>query len=331
MNMLVVRRPVGGPKTMPRFFSIWPEMYDAKYLEQRWNEINNPTTWASNYQLTPMPDDLQMVRKTRLYDPTDPAVVQFLQHATYHLSLDPAAKGEEINDKAGLVVVAVGDLEYDREIDSDRTEIITERVCLVVHESEFHATQNELTAHTVAMAAQYNIETAHIEQVAALGTAMAESLEENYGITNVVLHPVRNMNKAARLRAVAGVLEHSNPNVPARVAFPGVRVLDERGRLSAQLAPAPEMARLIKYVEHFHAETGLHSLDALTQVLGYLVRGGDIRASSGEFSRQVAAGFGNRRITSRKLQIFAQAAERMREHENQGDYALLARNQYNMV
>ncbi|MHA7814040.1 MAG: hypothetical protein ACX94C_11705 [Phycisphaerales bacterium] len=330
-NIMVVRRAVGGPKTVPPFKPIWPEMYDAKWLRNRYNALNcDDTVWSSNFMLLPVPADKQIVRRVRLYDPTAPEVVDFLERASYHLSVDPAAKGEEANDKAGLVLVAVGDMQYEREVGGGLSELYTERMALVVHEDEFHASQPELTAHMVAMGARYNIECGHIEQVTGLGTDMQHALEEHYGIRQVKLHGTANKNKAQRLRAVAPVLEHSNPDVPARVAFPGVRLLDERGREQPTLVPRGDMVRLIDYVTKFFAKSGFHSMDALTQVLRDLVATGEIHASSGAFSRELAEGFG-RRVVNRKLQLFAENAAKLREREQDGEYAGIARNPYNMV
>jgi hypothetical protein len=330
VNMLVVRRPVGGPTTNPPFRPIWPEMYDAKWLRNRYNSLNDDTTWSSNYQLLPVPADKQIVRQVRLYDPTAPEIMEMLDNARYHLSVDPAAKGEEANDKAGVVMIAVGDLQYEREVGGGMTEIFTERVGLVVHEDEFYASQPELTAHMVAIAARYNIECGHIEQVTGLGTDMKTALEEHYGIRNVKLHGTGNKNKASRLRAVAPVVEHSNPDIPAKILFPGVRLLDEQGRQVPQLVPRSDMVRLINYITKFFAQSGYHSLDAFTQLVRDLVATGEIHASAGTFSRELAQGMGHQ-LVNRKLQAFARAAEAVRLREQDGEYAGMTRNPYNVV
>lgn len=330
LNMLTVRRDVGGPKSSPRFSSIWPEMYDSKWLERKYHSLNDPATWASNYQLKPMPDDMQIVQKVRLYDPTDPDIIRFLDSATYYLSVDPAATGELVNDKAGLVILAVGDLRYSRMLDNDREEVLSERIALVVKQDEFHATQTELTEHMLAIASNYNIEAAIIEQVTGLGTSMAEMLEQNYGINDVRLRGVQNKNKAARLRAVAPVVEHSNNQVPARVAFPGIRTLDENGVVSAAMVPSPDVVRLVRYIEQFHVEQGFHSLDAFTQCVRELVSTGEIAARVGGFSNQLSNGV-YRTVQSRKLKAFAEKAQAMRDEQNEGMNAMLLENTYNCV
>lgn len=331
VNMLVVRRAVGGPKSVPPFKPIWPEMYDATYLRNKYNALNDDTIWSSNYMLLPVPADKQIVRQVRLYDPNAPEVIEFLENAEYHLSVDPAAKGDEANDKAGLVMIAVGELRYERELRGGLTEVFTERVGLVVHEDEFYASQPELTAHMVAMAARYNIECGHIEQVTGLGIDMQYALEEHYGITNVKLHGTANKSKAQRLRAVAPVIEHSNPDIPGKILFPGVRMLDEQGRMSPMLTPRPDMTRLIGYITKFFATSGKHSLDAFTQLVLDLVKTGAISASAGGFSRQLAEGHFGRQVKNRKLEQFAEMAQKLRDRENDDEYAGVTRSPYNLV
>jgi hypothetical protein len=241
--------------------------------------------------LSPITDDQRIVQELRKFDLTSMEAERFLKNATYHLSVDPAAKGDGSGDKAGVIVAALGDL-LRVEIVNGNEIVHEETVAIVVYEDEFYATQTELTEHMVAMTARFPIDTAHIEQVTGLGSAMAESLETHYGISRVVLHGVANKGKAARLRAVAPILENSDPLLPAKVLFPGKYPVDDDGeRIPNQpMDVVSDMKHLSNYIINFAVESGYHSLDALTQLCRHLVQSGDLSVHEGEFSRQANAG-----------------------------------------
>lgn len=329
-NMLLVYHPVGGPNSSPPFKPIFPELYDSRELKKRYNSINNPSIWASNYELTPTPDDQQIVRKVRLYDPMDPAYQRALENAVFHISVDPAAKGVEGSDKAGLIVVAVADVEHEREYGRGMFETYSERMALVVHEDEFYANQHELTAHIVAMASRYEIDTCHIEQVGALGMEVRSAIEDHYGIRTVRIHTTGNKNKASRLRSVAMALEASNTEVNPPVAFPGARTVDEHGQIIPGLIPAQECARIVRYIEQFFSESGYHSLDAFTQVVQYLISSGDIKGGGGRMSNELREGTMTPE-QRRRMQMFQQGVENVMERKRNGQFGLLNEINYNVV
>ena len=314
LAMRMIRRPVGGPKSDIPFFSIWPEMYDQDWLRRKFTEYNDRTLWAANYELEPMPKDLQIVKKVRLYDPKDPIIVRAILNASFHLSLDPAAKGDGSGDKAGVIIVAVCDLVHESVVGEGMSTVSSERVALVVHEDEFHATQTELTEHMIMIAGKWSIDTAHIEQVTGLGSSMKEALEEYYDINRVVLHGTQNKGKASRLRSVSPMLEDANESVSAKVLFPGVR--DEA---SGVITSHPDYARLIRYIVNFHVESGFHSLDALVQCVKHLVSEGDITPHQGAFSRQAQAGL-NKYQTTRAKRIEA-AVKNMNRQQQSSEYS----------
>ena len=319
MKMMALRLPVGGPKTNPAFKAIWPEMYPSSELRAKYNQLNDAALWAANYMLSPITSDQRIVETLRLYDPDDDLVQQFLRSATYHLSVDPAAKGDGTGDKAGVIVGALGSM-VQVDFENGRELITEENMLLIVHAEEFYATQTQLTEHMLAMTSRYPIDTAHIEQVTGLGSAMAEALETHYGISRVVLHGTGNKGKASRLRAVAPMLEHSDPTIPAKVAFMGRRARSEDGEVDADapLLIDPSMKRIHDYIVNFAVMSGFHSLDACTQLISHLVRGGDLAVHEGEFTRQLNKG--QYRALSQKK---AQALERAL-----GDYAAEQDSEY---
>jgi len=301
MKMMALRLPVGGPKDTPPFKSIWPDMYPPSELRAKYNQLNDASLWAANYQLSPITSDQRIVEKLRLYDPQDEAVEMFLKSATYHLSVDPAAKGDGTGDKAGVVIGALGDL-VRIDFENGREVVYDERVLLIVYADEFYATQTQLTEHMMATTSRYPIDTAHIEQVTGLGSAMAEALETHYGISRVVLHGVGNKGKASRLRAVSPVLEQSDPALPAKVLFPGKYPTLEDGTpdKNAPLQIDPAFKRLHDYIVNFAVMTGYHSLDSLTQLVSHAIKTGDLAVHEGEFSRQVNKGMA-RALSSKKV------------------------------
>ena len=121
---------------------------------------------------------------------------------------------------------------------------------------------------------------------------MAEALETHYGISRVVLHGTQNKGKAARLRAVSPMLEHSDPSIPAKVMFKGRYPEGEDGQpdKNAPLQLHPDMKRLHDYIVNFAVMSGFHSLDAATQLIAHMVREGDLAVHEGEFTRQVQRG-----------------------------------------
>lgn len=320
-NIMTVRIPVGGPNTDPPFKEIWPEMYPASELKRRYTRQNDAPLWAANYMLRPITDDQKIVRKTRYFDIDSAETERFLKNATYHLSVDPAAKGDGSGDNAGLIVAAVGDVLRIEETEMGQL-IHEEKMMYVVHEDEFPATQTELTEHMVAISSRYPIETAHVEVVTGLGRAITEALETYYNIDRVVEHPVRNKGKASRLRAVAPTLEHSDPLIPAKVAFAGKKPVDDDGRviLGAPLVPIHEMSRLISYVENFAVESGFHSLDALTQLCKWCIDQGDLAVHQGEFSRQASTSTRRYQVNSRRLKKYEQAALAARGQSEEYSY-----------
>ena len=320
MKMMALRLPVGGPKSNPPFHAIWPEMYPPSELRAKYNQLNDASLWAANYMCSPITSDQRIVERLRLYDPDSDDIKQFLKTATYHLSVDPAAKGDGTGDKAGVVVGAVGSL-VDVDFENGREIITEETVMLIVYADEFYATQTQLTEHMLAMTGKYPIDTAHIEQVTGLGSAMAEALETHYGISRVVLHGTANKGKAARLRAVAPMLEHADPSIPAKVLFMGKRPNDADGNPDPDgtLMIHPSMKRIHDYIVNFAVMSGYHSLDAATQLIKQMVQQGDLTVHEGGFTRELKKG----QVRSLSRQKLARLERALNDYDSpqEGEYA----------
>lgn len=275
--------PVGGPQTNPRFKSIWPEMYDEKYLERKFRDLNDPVMWSANYMLLPISEGSKLVEKVRLYDCTSPQHQEFVTGARYYIGVDPAAKGDGTGDKAGLVIGAEGDwVEY--KTGPMGTVCESETQLRVVMEDEFHATQMELNHRLLGLGAARRVDRVYIEAVVGLGSAMAEVLREIYGVTAVETEGAKT-NKEARLRAVAPLVEDGTPGLRAKVLFPGVPKPDPvTGEMKLELHPS--MERLVNYIVNFAVTEGHHSLDAFTLLVKKRMQ--HIGAGMGSFSKQVA-------------------------------------------
>jgi hypothetical protein len=318
MKMMCLRLPVGGRRSKVPFHAIWPAMYPEKELAAKYRQLNDASLWAANYMLEPITNDQRIVEKVRYFDPESEQIQMFLKSATYHLSVDPAAKGDGTGDKAGVVVGAIGDILTIESTDGGDV-VYEEKMLLVVHAEEFYATQTQLTEHMLAMCSRYPIDTAHIEQVTGLGSAMAEALETHYGIDRVMLHGVANKGKAARLRAVAPVIEASDPTLPAKVALAGERLRDEEDNIieGSPLECAKPLRKLDSYIKNFAVESGYHSLDAFTQMVGHLVKTGDLAVHQGVFAQQTSNSLylTNKTRKLKRLQAVAQSYAENQDEE----------------
>ena len=277
----LLKMPVGGPETDPPYFSIFPELLDSDALRKLHRSLHDRSMWPSNYQLTPRDRERQIVKQVRLYNANAPEHQQFLQGAQFFVAVDPAAKGQEGSDFAGIVIGALGDA---RGVTTrDGVPINTsERQIRIVFEAEFYATQSEIAQHLLDLGAQFRIDHVYVECVTGLGSAVAEMLSTYHGVHAVELEGVKNKNKRARLMAVAGMIEDSNPSMRAKVLFPGVM---REGEDEPTLRAHESMDRLIRYVVDFGITDGLHSLDALTLLCRKLMD--QVGVGEGVFSEQV--------------------------------------------
>ena len=285
----VMRAPVGGPSSSVPFKPLWPEMYPAPWLRQQYKRLNNPTTWAANYMCQPMSEEMKIVRRVRLLDIDDPAVKHLLnpKNTENHLSVDPAAKGDGSGDKAGLVVLSVGDLVRQTDFeDGQGYETDRETLAVVRVAREFDATQFELMDEMRDVSQSMPIHRAHVECVTGLGSAIIEALGRFHNVQGINAIKA-STNKKQRFKAVAGMVENADPLLPAKVAFFAQRAKDEHGNTipDSPLEPLPEYDKLISYITNFAVEDGFHSLDAFTQICRELMV--SLGVGDGSFSSQV--------------------------------------------
>ncbi|MBL4864748.1 MAG: hypothetical protein JKY67_00375 [Pseudomonadales bacterium] len=259
--------PVGGPSTNPKFKSIWPEVYDAKWNRRKYKLLSDDSAWNANYMLDPISDENRIVRQVRLYDIEHESARKFIENGVErYVSCDPTAKGDGTGDKVGWVQAMLGQERIERQEDGLRRIKYEDQIRITIQE-EFPATQMDLSNRIAQLARGEAIDEVFMEVVTGLGSATIEMLEEMHGIHSVTECGVGHKNKEQRLRAVAQMLENSNPMLPAVVLFPARRVNDENGNPTDQLEPLDEIKPLINYVINFKVASGYHSLDALTQML----------------------------------------------------------------
>lgn len=268
ITLWVCMQPVGDPKTNPKFFSIWPEMYPPNKLRQRYLMENDAAAWAANYTLNPVTSDTQIVRQVALYDPKSEEHRQFIENgAESMVSVDPTAKGDGTGDSAGWVEALLGQSKtlYKGDDGVERRRYID--LIRITTQDEIQATQYELSRKISERAQAGPVDEVFIEVVTGLGTAMIEVLEENFGITSITECGTGGKSKEQRLRAVAPMLEDSSDGLSAVVQFPGKPILDENGEPTGRLEPIDQIKPLINYIVNFKVASGFHSLDACTQML----------------------------------------------------------------
>jgi phage terminase large subunit-like protein len=257
--------------------------------------------------LEPITDDMKIVRRVRLVDIEDPRVQEMLRTAENRMSVDPASKGDGTGDKAGLVVMAIGDI-----VSAEKRDGISymdrETIGLVRLAKEFDATQTEIMNEMRDVSRRININMAYVEVVGGYGSAIIEALQNFHGVHSTIgLKP--DGNKAARFKAVAGMLENADPLIPATIAFPAKYPRDAQGNIpdGARLEPIEGMDKLISYVENFAVEEGYHSLDALTQMakMALPVLGAGRGAFSAEVQQEMRPG-----VSANKVRKYREAQAR---------------------
>jgi hypothetical protein len=274
IRLRVCKMAVGGPED--NFRPIWPDVCDRKFLKSKYQEIGAPT-YAAQYQMKPLTDDMKIVKQVRLYDPKpmtdEDQHNRFVDSCEIHVSVDPSFTNTANSDMAGVVVVGVGSLEERTTSDTGTIKSNVRTVIRVLEVVEMKSTQSEMTSYLLAKAQSMPIHALHVETTGG-GGALVQMLEDAGITSNVVSHTTGGKNKEVRLRRVAMLLEDGAPGLRARVEFPGKRdddtYTDSGVRKAGELRPDKSIKRLIDYVENFRVSSGYHSLDALTQVVAHI-------------------------------------------------------------
>lgn len=255
----------GGPETHPKFKSIWPEVLPPSKLKQMW--LQDPAMYAAAYMANPLPEESQIIRKIRFYDPKSDTHAGFLKAATCYLSVDPAATARAKSNRAGVLYAALNNV-TDGKVTEKRLRILTADRLL--------ATQSQIIEHIAGFSFSNRVDFCIVEMVNAF-LGIGEQLANQFGIEAIPVHPGLR-SKEIRLRGVAPLLEDSRPSTEssgAVVEFPGMRMED------GTVGPDPYYQWFYDQVLRFGVQGSDDALDALTQMVAYLQRTGELNAGSG--------------------------------------------------
>lgn len=278
------RQKTGGPNTSPPFKPLWPEVFPAQELRRRFDEMNhNISLWSANYMGNPITEEARLIKTLAYYDPDSMDHMDFMAGAQCYVTVDPTATNKEKADKAGLVYVAVGEVQTDYAKDGTVTTGFMTKARIVDYK-QIHVNQVEL-ADTVA---QYSmarpVHQVHVETRSGYH-ATADILQNKYGI-EAVRHDPGPKNKEQRLKACAGIVDNSLQGLQALVEFPGVPHTD------GKLGPDEKHKPFYNQFLDFGYAPDDHCVDAVTQLLNYLLRsgilvaGGSATISVGRFPEQ---------------------------------------------
>jgi len=288
----------GGPSSHPPFKPLWPEVFPARELRRRFEQMNSDRNlWAANYEANPIADDARLIRKLRLYDPLAQEHADFLSSAQFHISVDPSATNRETSDKAGIVYVAIGEVRRAGEDGS----VVFETRMRILDAIEIHANQNEVVDRVAAYAMQRPVFQVHVETRGAFH-ATADTFQERYGLEVNRIDP-KNKSKEIRLREVATLIDDSSNDYRAKVEFPGVEG-------PTGLEGDPRWGWLYTQFKDFGVTAHDHSLDATTQIVRWFNQQGLLVSGTGEASRTMARALANTG-DSRILRFLKEAQERM--------------------
>jgi len=272
---LCSKQYTGGPTTSPPFFSLWPEVFPASELRRRFQEMNqNISLWSANYQGNPITEEARLIKRLAYYDPDDPSHQDFMASSVYHVTVDPTATNKETSDKAGLLYVAVGEVPT-VSIKDGETKFGFVNKARIIDYKEIRVNQVELADTVARYAATHPVYQVHIETRGGF-QATADILQNKWGI-EAVRHDPGPKNKEQRLKQCAGVIDNSLQGLPALVEFPGVTMTD--GKVSQD---EKHKAFYQQFLDFGYA-TDDHCVDALTQLVNYLLRSG-VLVAGGEAS-----------------------------------------------
>ncbi|MBK8246562.1 MAG: hypothetical protein IPK85_04060 [Gemmatimonadetes bacterium] len=263
IRLKVVIQACGGPDTSPPFKPLWPEMYGSDYLRQTYKAWRNPSLYSAAYMADPRSESARIIKAIKFYDPDSPMHDQFMRHPRRYISVDPAATNNEKNDRAGILLGAVGEL---RVISPDNRSIRKLTVLRILNATEIHVNPIELADKVGLFVTQCNrrIDGVMIETKTAFH-AVADYLGAQWDVKTIRLDPGIK-SKLQRLKACANLIDHSGAanGFEAIVEFPGK--VDDMG----VLGPDPKFQWFYDQVLKFGIVPDDHALDALTQMVNYL-------------------------------------------------------------
>lgn len=277
INWAVSMHGVGGPDTRRPFFPVWPDVWSEARLRARYSEMKDPTLWAAAYMGKPIASSGAMVRDVGRFDPDSVDHREFMRTARMHLSLDPAGTNRRHSDRAGFLYIALGDcIGFD-----DQGNRVMETRARILDAMSLRANQTELVEHTLLFARGNRVDEIHVE-VAGGFHATADLLDQAMQGTGLTVNrlPPGVQDKAMRLRNCSHLIEaqrrHGDVAPRNVVEFP---LPDPDG-------PTEGTAEeLVDQLQEFGSTKNDHLVDALTQVLNYWVRTGQIRPGEGKITR----------------------------------------------
>lgn len=276
---LVSVQSCGGPSE--NFRPLW-DVYSKEDLRRKYYALG-PTLYSAAFMSNPMTDEQRLVKKLRLYDPTDRLEAaagipegerthaKFKAACVRYLSLDPSATNGERSDKAGVLYGGMGSIAADGINDFGQPVRSVEKRLRILESFEIGATQSELVEHTLNYAMMNPVDYVLCEMRS--GFRGIGEMFDGKGVDVVALDP-KNKKKVERLRSAAVALEDANaPDFRAVVEFPGVWVVkknrDGTSRMELEIAPA--FKPLERQIIDFGVAEADHSVDCVTQLVNYLM------------------------------------------------------------
>lgn len=273
LHVAVLTLRCGGPESHPKFNSIWPDVLPPAKLKQIW--LQDPSMYAAAYMADPRPEENQIVRKLRLYDPQSPQHAQFLKGAVCYLTVDPSATARESkSNRAGVLYAGLGHV-------TDGS--VVEKRLRFLDAHRMLATQAMLIDYIAGFSFTNRVDYCLVEMVSAF-KGIGEQLENQFGISAIPAHPGLK-NKTMRLRGVAPMLEDFRPNADfsgAVVEFPGR--WDEDAK---KLVPDERWQHVYDQILRAGSAVDDEFLDCVTQLAAYLHRTGELAPGAGFVSEAV--------------------------------------------
>jgi len=264
VRLKVVIQACGGPDTNPPFKPLWPEKYGTDFLRQTYKSWRNPSLYSAAYMADPRAESARFIKQIKFYDPESTTHEAFMRHSRRYISVDPAATNNEKNDRAGILLAAIGET---REPSPDGKSIRSLTVLRILNAVEIHVNPIELADKVGAFvkASRHKLEGVLIETKTGFH-AVADYLAAQWDIKSIRMDPGMK-SKIQRLKACANLIDASGrpeDGYEAIVEFPGKR--DDHGNLG----PDEKYLWFYDQVLKFGIVPDDHALDALTQLCNYL-------------------------------------------------------------
>lgn len=299
-TMLVSIQRCGGPKS--KFRPLCAEIKDARGLAQKY--ASNPRAYRCAYMIDASASTQRPVGALRYYDTQSDQHARLMANplTQFHLSIDPSATATKHSDKAGVVLVALGEVVDDSEGD----QVSRRWVARVVDAENLPATQREVVEHAIEIIRKRRVDFVHVETNAGF-VATAEMFEER-GIDAIRHRAGGDRSKIARLKHASVMLDASTGLIPL-FEFPGKRI--EGGAVVCD----PNFEWLAHQIIEFESATDKGAVDAITQLCRHFSGMEGIVTGEGRLSRIVQEQAGLTPFQQRKLELISGSQATMTERE----------------